>query len=100
MFIQINMNILNLLKQVSWFSSHGEEEIKVPVSTKQYFSTPVAQKNHMEGLGSDLRDSDLNGLKYGLGIMILKSSPSNSNVLTRFRLISLKNNVINVPSNS
>ena len=46
------------------------------------------------------RDSDLNGLKYGLGIMIFKSSPSNSNVLTRFRLISLKNNVINVPSNS
>ena len=46
------------------------------------------------------RDSDLNGLKYGLGIMILKSSPSNSNVLTRIRLISLKNNVINVPSNS
>lgn len=77
MFIQINMNILNLLKQVSWFSSHGEEEIKVPVSTKQYFSTPVAQKNHMEGLGSDLRDSDLNGLGGDPSICIYKS---NSNV--------------------
>ena len=55
--------LVNLLKQVSWFSPHCEEEIKVPVSTKQYFSTPGAQKNHMEGLRSDLRDSDLNGLE-------------------------------------
>ena len=77
MFIQIHMNILNLLKQVSWFSSHCEEEIKVPVSTKQYLSTPVAQKNHLEGLGSDLRDSDLTGLGGDPSICIYKS---NSNV--------------------
>ena len=78
MFIQIHMNTLvNLLKQVSWFSSHCEEEIKIPMSTTQYFSTPFAQKNHMEGLGSDLRDSDLNGLRGDPSICISKS---NSNV--------------------
>lgn len=73
---------INLLKQVSWFSSHCAEELKVPVSIKRYFSTPAAQKNHMQGPGSYLRDSDLNGLGGGPSICIPKS---NSNIHSRIK---------------
>lgn len=43
-----------------------------------------------------LRDSDLNGLRYGLGITIFLKAPqiilgTNSNVLTSLILVSLKN---------